>query len=167
MNRVSPGYFETLGTKVLRGRTFDERDGATARRVAVVTERFAERYFANEDPIGESFTIDSEGPDASREIIGVVENTKYSRPREEPRPMAFLPLLQMRAGESPSSGNYQSNFISAIEVRSTCDPTDVAALVRKALTEIDSSLPVLRVDTLSDHVGRTLSLRRRPSPSWR
>jgi predicted permease len=160
LNRVSPHYFETLATKVLHGRTFDERDGPTAGRVAVVTDAFAQRYFPNEDPIGRSFTIDSEGHNADREIIGVVENTKYSSPREQPRPMAFLPLLQVRANESASSGNYQSNFINAIEVRSSGDPMLVAGLVQRTLAEIAPDLPVLRVDTLSEQIGGTVSQER-------
>jgi predicted permease len=157
LNRVSTRYFETLGTKVLQGRTFDEHDTPASRPVAVVTDAFAQRYFPNENPIGRTFGIDSEGHDADREIIGVVENTKYDSPREEPRSMAFLPLLQMRASTSASSGDYQSNFIEAIEVRSAGNPTAIAGQVRQALAEIDPGLPVLRVDTLSDNIGRMLS----------
>ncbi|MGH7247250.1 MAG: FtsX-like permease family protein, partial [Pseudomonadota bacterium] len=60
LNRVSPGYFETLGTKVLLGRGFNERDTPASRPVAVVTEEFVHRFFPNENPIGRRFGIGGE-----------------------------------------------------------------------------------------------------------
>jgi macrolide transport system ATP-binding/permease protein len=156
LNRVSPRYFETLGTSVLRGRTFDDHDTPTSRHVAVVSAAFAQRFFPNIDPIGRTLTIDSEVDNAPREIVGVVENAKYDEPREDQRPMAYLPLLQMTPGQPEASGDYQSNFVNAIEVRSSGDPTEIARLVRYALAEIDPRLPVLGVATLSDHVNQTL-----------
>jgi predicted permease len=154
LNRVSPGYFQTLGTKLLIGRTFDEHDAPNSRRVAVVTEEFVHRFLPDQNPIGRRFGIgDQNGGDL--EIVGVVGNAKYESPREEPTPMAFLPLLQVKAGESTSSD--ESNFVGVIEVRSTGQPETIAAEVRSALAEIDPGLPVLRVTTLSDHVSLELN----------
>lgn len=159
LNRVSPGYFETLGTKVLLGRAFDEHDTPASQRVAVVNETFVHRYLPNGNPIGRHFGIDSDGgtPD-DLEIVGVVETAKYDSPREEPTPMAFLPLLQVKQGDVPSSAQVGSNFIRAIEVRTARDPITAVRQVRQALAEIDPGLPVLRVETLSDHIGREVNL---------
>jgi hypothetical protein len=77
-NRVSPRYFETLGARVLLGRPTDERDSATARGVAVVTEAFVRHYFLNENPIGERFGIGDDSHRGDLEIIGVVEDAKYN-----------------------------------------------------------------------------------------
>ena len=154
LNRVSPRYFETLGTSVLRGRPFDEHDTPASRRVIVVNDTFVQRFFPNEDPIRRNVTIDSEG--VSLEIVGVVESAKYEDPRDDPRPMIFLPLLQMKPGESTASSEYRSNFINAIEVRSAGDPAEIAGLVRRTLAEVDPGLPLLRIETLSDHVEQTL-----------
>jgi macrolide transport system ATP-binding/permease protein len=155
LNRVSPHYFETLGTRVLLGRTFDEHDTPASRHVAVVTEAFVQRYWPNENPIGRRFGI-GEGNDL--EIVGVVANAKYNSPREEPLPMAFLPLLQVKPGKAASINYaYQSNFINTIEIRAIGNPTAIAGEVRQALAEIDRGLPVLRVDTLSGHVDRMLN----------
>ena len=156
LNRVSPRYFETLGTKMLRGRAFDEHDTSSSRRVVVVTERFVRRYFANTDPIGRIIHIDSEGDDVDLEIVGVVESAKYEEARDELRPMVFLPFFQMRPGEPAAASGYQSNFITAIEVRSAGDPPAIAASVRRAIAEIDPELPLLHVDSLSDHIGEAL-----------
>jgi predicted permease len=156
LNRVSARYFQTLGTRVLRGRTFDEHDTQTSPRVVVVSDAFAQRFFPNADPIGRSFTIESEADAAPREIVGVVENAKYDTPREEQRPMAYLPLLQMSPRQPQTSSDYQSNFVNAIEIRFAGDPTEIATLVRHTLAEIDPGLPVLRAATLSDHVSQML-----------
>ncbi len=155
LNRVSPGYFRTLGTKVLLGRTFDQRDGPNSQPVAVVTEEFVRRFLPNQNPIGRRFGIGDERDAGDREIVGVVENAKYDSPREDPTPMAFLPLLQGKAVESTPSSD-ESNFANVIEVSYTGRPETIAADVRHVLTEIDPSLPVLRVATLSDDVNLML-----------
>ncbi len=156
LNRVSPGYFQTLGTKVLLGRTFDERDAPTSHRVAVVTEEFVRQFLPNENPIGRHFGIGGERNADEVEIVGVVEDAKYDSPREELMPMAFLPLLQEKAGKLGSSDD-ESNFVNAIEVRSAGRPETIAAEVRHALAEIDPGLPVLRVSTLSDEINLMLN----------
>jgi predicted permease len=156
LNRVSSGYFQTLGTNVLLGRTFDEHDRPTSRRIAVVTEEFVHRFLSNENPIGRRFGIGGARNADDLEIVGVVGNAKYNSPREEPIPMAFLPLLQVTPDESPSSID-ESNFVNVVEVRSTGSPSTIAGEVRHVLAEIDPHLPVLRISTLADHVSRELN----------
>ncbi len=156
LNRVSPRYFETLGTTLLRGRTFDERDSSGLQRVAIVSAAFVERFFAGKDPIGQRFVIDSEGRDFDREIIGVVADAKYDEPRAQQEPAAFLPFMQMPASTSAVSAGYQSNFANTIAVRVSGDMTAVAARVRQTLAGMQPQLPVLRAETLSDQVGETL-----------
>ena len=151
LNRVSPRYFETLGTRVLRGHVFDEHDTPVSRRVAVVTEAFIRRFSIAGNPIGRRFGIGSRNG-SDLEIVGVVEDAKYDDPREAPRPMAFLPLLQVKPGDEPTSA-----FVKAIEVRSAGNPTTIAGQIRQTLADIDPVLPVLRISTLSDHVSRTLN----------
>jgi predicted permease len=158
LNRVSPRYFETLGTRVLLGRAFDEHDTPMAPRVAVVNEAFVDRYLQDGNPIGRRFGIDRDGgTPADLEIVGVVENAKYDSPREDPTPMAFLPLLQVRQDDAASAARDGSNFINAVEVRATGNPIAVVGQIRQVLAEIDPGLPVLRVDALSDHIGRELN----------
>src|SRR5437660_4531058 len=59
-DRVGPHYFETIGTRLLRGRAIDERDVPDAPNVAVINETFASRFFPNEDPIGQRFGMGDE-----------------------------------------------------------------------------------------------------------
>ncbi|HWF47275.1 MAG TPA: ABC transporter permease [Bryobacteraceae bacterium] len=156
LNRVSPGYFQTLGTKVLLGRTFDEHDTPNSTRVAVVNEEFVRRFLPNRDPIGRRFGIGGERRAGDLEIVGVVADAKYDTPRDEPTPMAFFPLVQVQADGSPATGG-ESNFANVIEVRSEGRPEAIAAEVRHALAEIDPRLPVLRVSTLSDDISLMLN----------
>jgi len=159
LDRVSPRYFETLGTRVLLGRAIDERDTPASTRVAVVTDAFVRRFFPNENPLGRRIGIggDQKGH-GDIEIVGVVENAKYDDPGDEPPPMAFLPLFQVPPGEDAfATGEYVSNFIRTIEIRSIGDPASIAGEVRQALAQIDPDLPVLRLETLSGHVDHTLT----------
>jgi hypothetical protein len=120
-----------------------------------VNAAFARLHFPHGDPIGRTFRIDSQ-PDVDLEIVGVVEDAKYDEPRAAIRPMVFLPLLQMRPNQPVASGEYFSNFITTIEVRTTGDPMAVAPVVRRALAGIDPTLPVLRINTLEDHIEQGL-----------
>ncbi len=156
LNRVSPGYFGTLGTKVLLGRGFDERDAPGSRGVAVVNQEFVRRFLPNENPIGRRFGIGGQRHAGDLEIVGVVQDAKYDSPREDPTPMAFLPLLNGKAVESASSDD-ESNFINVIEVRAAGRPETIAAEARHVLAEIDPNLPILRIRTLADDVSLMLN----------
>jgi macrolide transport system ATP-binding/permease protein len=159
LNRISPRYFETLGTKLLHGRTFDERDTRTAERVAVVSEAFVRYFFPNENPLGKRIGIgDDEKGRGDIEITGVVADAKYDDPAEEAPSMVFLPLLQSKRGASDSgTGEDEANFIRSIEVRAAGNPAAIAGRVRQTLAEIDPDLPVFRVDTLSSYTGQMLN----------
>jgi predicted permease len=155
---VSPRYFETIGTRVSRGREFTAQDTPVSRPAAVVNEAFARRYFplsAAVDPLGRTFRIDSQTGDV--EIVGVVEDAKYDEPRADVEPMVFLPLLQMRPDQPVASGEYHSNFIGAIEIRSAGDPAALAPGLRRVLAEIDPALPVTSMATIAEHIGEGLS----------
>jgi putative ABC transport system permease protein len=98
---VSEDYFQTVGVSVLRGRVFSRDDVAAARRVMVINQAFARRYFTNEDPLGRKvklLALDQPYRDAPRdayfEIIGVVGNYKsrdYENPSWQQFPQAFIP----------------------------------------------------------------------------
>ena len=78
--RVSPDYFKTIGTSLLRGRVIGEQDTATSQRVAVVDETFVRKFFPDEDPIGQHFGFGAPGHSGDFEIVGVVKNTQYRSP---------------------------------------------------------------------------------------
>jgi predicted permease len=95
-NSVGSGYFRTLGTPMLSGRDFDQRDTTASGRVAIVTERFAKLFFDGQNPVGRTFQVE-EGAGVERpvyEIVGLAKDAKYTDLREEFTPIAFLAATQ-------------------------------------------------------------------------
>ena len=160
-DRVGPHYFETLGTAVLRGRAIDERDAPSSRHVAVVNWTFAQRYFSNEDPIGKRFGLLPQHR-GDYEIVGVVEDSKYTNARESAEPMAFLPFFQIVNYTEPEfrSGEFRSNYIDGVELRVTASAENIVPLVRRTLASIDPNLPVTEIRTLDEQVSRTFNQER-------
>lgn len=95
-NRVAPGYFHTMGTRLIAGRDFNDRDTVSSPKVAIVNEVFARKYFGAENPVGRTFHMeaDSGKPEPVYQIIGLVQNTKYYQLREDFLPIGFLSMGQ-------------------------------------------------------------------------
>jgi predicted permease len=105
-NRASPGYFRTMGTTLIAGRDFDDRDTLTSPKVAIVNEAFAKTFFGGANPVGRSFRYEAGAgeQDPVFQIVGLVKNTKYYQLREDPLPIGFFPITQ---DEKPGAGaNY-------------------------------------------------------------
>ena len=80
-DHVSPGYLETMGQRILRGRSITEDDTASMQNVAVVDETFVKRFFKpGEEPLGAHFGLDLPKYGATYEIVGVVKNANYTDP---------------------------------------------------------------------------------------
>ena len=95
--RVSPEYFATVGTNILEGRAFTDRDNRTAPNVAIVDEAFVKRYLQGENPIGAHFGNADPSSTGIFTIVGVAEDANYwppNDPQESGRPMYFLPAAQ-------------------------------------------------------------------------
>jgi predicted permease len=123
---ISPGYLEAAGTRLLAGRDFTWHDDAKAPNVAIVNETFAQRMFGNASPIGLRFLV---GQGTPYEVVGVVENGKYESLTETPWAAMFFPLDQ-----SPDSD-------TSLIVRSPLPPSEIVPELRRALAQIDPSLP--------------------------
>ena len=95
-NQVGGSFFETLGTPLVGGRTFDARDRVGSPLTAVVNETLARKYFANQSPIGKVFELEGApgAPQRVYEIVGVVKNTKYNDLREDAEPIGYFALTQ-------------------------------------------------------------------------
>jgi len=96
---VSPGYFDTMGIPVVRGRGFNLDDTAAAARVAVVNQTFVRRFLGGADPIGHTLRTIQEPnyPSTVYEIVGVIPDTQYNDLRGKTPPMAFAPASQLPA----------------------------------------------------------------------
>ncbi len=142
---VSPGYFAATGTPLRRGRLISDEDRRGSRRVVVINQAIADRYFKGGDPIGHRMRV-SQGGDEWREIVGVVGDVKQNGLSDRTRAQVYESWLQHP---------YFAGF--NLVVRSTTDdPTSVVPGIRAILKSMDSELPLARVRTLDELVGETV-----------
>jgi predicted permease len=151
LNRVSTGYFETLGIPLFRGRTIQSADSADAVKSAVVNKTFADRYFPNGDAMGHSFTIADPAAPGTWHIVGVVRDSKQSGPAEKPQPFAFLAVTQLKG---------EDEYAYWLQIRSVGDPAKITAEVRAALSDIDPNLPVLKTQTVEEQLDDLIDQQR-------
>ena len=102
--RVMPGFFETIGAKMVLGRPITEDDTATTRKVAVINEAFAKRFFKDQNPIGQHFGPDKIKYSATYEIVGVVKDMRYMTYdyKDPVRPMFWVPEAQTVQYDDPA-----------------------------------------------------------------
>jgi putative ABC transport system permease protein len=124
---VGAGYFRIMGTPLLAGREFDERDTHASGNVAVVSEEFVRRFSLGANPVGEKFWIEKTpyAPQMAVEIVGVAKNSKYSDLRQDFMPVAYFPLSQFPPAQR--GGN--------ILIRSDASLDTLTPLVRRALAD--------------------------------
>lgn len=134
MDNVSDGYFRTMGTPLLAGRDFSDRDTANAPFVAIVNEQFAKKILGTENPIGRSFRIDGYRGEKQHdyEIVGLVKNTKYYDLRDEFEPIAYYPSLQ----------STRSLTATNIVIRSNLDVQALTAALRTAMAEVNPAISI-------------------------
>lgn len=144
--RVSPGYFDVLQIRQLRGRSFADADRAGTPDVAVVSERLAQQLFPGEDPIGR--VIRRTAADAPRTtIIGVVADVHDVSLTQVPEPTLYLAWQQNSTAAVPVS------FV----IRTAGDPTGIVAPVREAVFAVDKGLPLRRVQRLETFLDESLA----------
>ena len=96
-NEIGAGYFRTLGIPMLAGRDFTAADAASAPKVAIVNEAFARKFNLGRDAVGKRMNSGRSG-DLDTEIVGLVQNAKYSEVKDEIPPLFFRPYRQDPAG---------------------------------------------------------------------
>jgi putative ABC transport system permease protein len=148
--RVMPGFFETLGTKMALGRPITEDDTATTRKVAVINEAFAKRFFKNQNPIGEHFGPDKIKYASTYEIVGVVKDMRYMTYdyKDPVRPMFWVPEAQTVEYDDPAyrAGETWSHYLYNIVIWAPGAPPGMEERVRKALVEVDPNFVLYGVD---------------------
>lgn len=124
---ISPGYLKTVGTRLLAGRDFDWHDDAKSPRVAIVNQRFARAIMNTANPVGQRFL---RGKGVPVEVVGMVEDGKYTTLTEKPTPVIFEPELQ----------GYDEATV--VVVRSALPDAEMGRQLRQVVASIDPQLPV-------------------------
>jgi predicted permease len=151
---VSPGYFASVGTNVVQGRGLSESDTPTTRRVAVVNQAFVTHFLKGKPPLGAHFGLNQRDSNEF-EIVGVVDDTKYEDPDQPQLPMVFMPMAQPAEvfEEHERVGTERVRFPKDIVVHYQGGEAEMAAALRKAIGDIDPSLPITRIDSLETQVN--------------
>ncbi len=144
---IGTGYFATLNIPVRAGRDFNERDNASAPRVALVNEAFVRRHFSGENPIGKKLKM-GWGGEEPKEIVGVVGDVRHRSLSDEARPEMYVPQAQF--------GNAGITLL----VKSTVEPESLVAGVKREVRALDPNLPLTDIKTLADYRGEALAFPR-------
>ena len=134
MNYLGPGYFHTIGTPLLAGRDFDDRDTATSVKVAIVNQAFARKMFKGADPVGKRFRI-HEPPGEPRplyEIVGVTGDNKFQDMHEEFKPFMYFPAPQQ---EKPSPDDQ-------ILIKSSLPVTSLMASLKQTIADLNPGIDI-------------------------
>ncbi|HEV2276796.1 MAG TPA: ABC transporter permease [Acidobacteriaceae bacterium] len=157
--RVTPGFFNTVGAKMLSGRPVTEDDNENTRPIAVINEAFAKKYFGTQNPIGQHF-----GPAPIRnagtyEIVGVVRDMHYVSWgfREPDRPMYYIPEAQTVHFNQPDTESYEiwSQNLYNIVLWAPGHPQKLREQVKNALAQVDPTLVMYDVEPYSVIVQST------------
>ena len=154
-DRVSPHYFETIGTPVLHGRAFTSQDTPDSVHVAVVDDAFARKFFAGEDPIGRHFGLSLPGHEHDFEIVGVVKDAKYRNPTSAQDPMFFLPFTQTTSYEPAGYRRLETGtmYAQSIQLNIAGIPESYESLLRGTLASINPNLAVINAKSYREHLA--------------
>lgn len=152
--RVSPEYFDSVGTKVLAGRGIQIRDTSSAPPVAVVNESFVKGFFPKgENPIGRRFGSPGRESSGAFEIVGVVNDTAYTSARWKDHRMYFIANLQRPAFTKVPVEEDLSLYAGAIVLETQSPVGNLEELTRKALSQINPNLAVLKFQTFDRQIA--------------
>lgn len=142
---VTPGYFRTMGIPVLAGRDFTDSDTTASQLVTIVDERLAREYWPNQSPIGRRIRF---GPPEDNEpwhtIVGVVGTVRHERMQEDTRKSVYLPHAQMPVGGM------------AVMTRTSSEPKELVAAIRREVGQLDPDLPVSKVMTMNEVIDEAI-----------
>jgi putative ABC transport system permease protein len=155
--RVMPGFFETIGAKIVLGRPITEQDTAATRKIAVVNQAFARKFFKAQNPVGQHFGPDKIKYSATFEIVGVTNDVRYMTwgYKDPVRPMYWLPEAQTVEYDDPAytSGEIWSHYLYNIVLWAPGSAPGIEERVRKALAGVDPNLVLYGVDAYSKVVS--------------
>jgi len=148
VNWISPGYLETMGIPLVAGRQFTEADGASAPRVAIISEKMARYFFGSLNPLGRRFGF---GRDKTNdiEIVGVVKDGKDMDLRAETARLVYIPYNQ----ETDLGG-------MSVFVRTATPGALGADAIRRLVRRLDTAIPVVDVKSMRTVANESLFIDR-------
>ena len=146
MRNVDPGYFSAIQIPLIKGRFFSDDERLDHDQFVIVSQRFVREHLRNEEPIGKHLhVIRRGGAGEDYEIIGVVGDTLHSL-KEAAKPTMYFTILSGISGDSSDA---------TLVLRTSANPESFAIPVQREISQLDSSLPVSRVLTMEQVIGRS------------
>jgi putative ABC transport system permease protein len=143
---ITPGYFQTMSIPLLKGRSFSEQDRDNTPNVIVVNEALANRYWPNQNAIGNRLGFDEDPSKQEwREIVGVVGNVKHKALATEAMPEVYFPYQQ-----------FPSNFMSLV-VHTASDPGSMIPAIRSQVLSVDKDQPVSDIMTMDQRLAKSVA----------
>jgi len=133
-NSVGRDYFQTVGTRLLRGRAFDSREEGLTNRSVLISEAMARRFWPNSDPIGRSVVVEG----SEYRIIGLVEDGRIADIHEALEPYVYFPFAQKPTGDV------------ALIIETAGDPTQFVAVVKHEVRAVDKNVAFLSAHTMKE-----------------
>jgi predicted permease len=146
-NEISPGYFRTLGIPLMVGREFTAADNLDAPKVVIVNEAFAKKFNLGRDAVGKRMA--QGGRELNLEIVGIVQNAKYSEVRQQPPPTFYLPYRQ---SERLATMN--------LYAKTSLDTDGVLRSVPGVVARLDRNLPVEELKSMPQQVRENVFMER-------
>jgi putative ABC transport system permease protein len=147
---VTNGYLETLGERLVRGRSIRASDDEQGMLVGLINEEMARRYWAGQDPVGRRFRIGSNPGRPWVTVVGIVRDVRHNGVTEPIKEKFYIPHAQWHR----SVGPMRSMFLVA---RSSGDLGALVPAIRREVRAIDPAIPVASVRTMDDVVAAALS----------
>ena len=157
---ASPGYFEAMRARLVRGRFFEDRDTATSPRVAIVDEKLANRFWPNQDPIGRRMYL----PSGLNNLLAITPKTVFITVIGVIKDITLADLVQ---GNGAVGAYYfpisqQPSYGITFAVRTATDPAAAAGPIRDIIASLDRELPLFDTRTMDEWMDKSLGSRRSP-----
>jgi putative ABC transport system permease protein len=151
---VLPGYFETMGLRLVRGRDFSGQDTEEAPPVAILSEGLARRQWPDEDAIGKRIALGSSAQPRWMTVVGLVENALAGGWTAPPGDEMYLPYLQTTAYLAQPESRY--TYLTVV-LETSGDPAHLTAMARSAVAALDPGASVANITTMEAVVDRALA----------
>jgi putative ABC transport system permease protein len=148
VNEVSTGFLETMGVRIISGRSIRETDTADAPKVTVIDQDTAKRLFPHQSPIGKLVNTEDPATPVWRQVVGVVAPTRNRSLDIAPRPSIYLPLSQGSSG------------ISFLVVKSFASPAETTRLLKRVVAGVDPNQSVYFSETVTQLIQDSIATRR-------
>jgi putative ABC transport system permease protein len=153
---ASPGYFETMGIALLRGRAFASTDDESHEYVTIISQAMALKYWPGEDAIGKRFHLGT-GPTPWLRVVGIAGQVHHNTIVEAPRSEIYVPIPQ--AAAATGSPGFPPRTVTLV-MKTHTEPVALAAPLRDLVRQLDPNLPLSEVKTMEQVTTQTLADRR-------